>query len=90
MKTFKTVATLFAFFAAFSATANEDKYPAWDFKPSVIYSNEALINSVGSLASQSSSNAVSQSAPAQPTHTVEADPKYPAAYFSPSVIIPSH
>lgn len=90
MKTFKTAAAFFAFFAAVSATASEDKYPAWDFKPSVIYSNEALINSVGSLASQSSSNAVNQSAPAQPTHTVEADPKYPAAYFSPSVIFPSH
>lgn len=56
---------------ALPALANAEKYPAADFKPSVLYRDAELIG---------------KSAPA-PAATVHApDPKYPAAYFTPTVI----
>ena len=73
-----------------SVFASEDNYPAYDFKPTVIYSNADLIKTVGALASASSSSGAVNTASAPNTHTAEFDPKYPAAYFAPSVIIPAH
>jgi hypothetical protein len=67
-----------------NALANEDKYPAYDFKPTVLYSNPELIAKAGSTASGHASS-MQAAAPA-----AEIDPKFPAAYFTPSVIYPSH
>lgn len=82
------------------ATAKEDKYPAADFKPEVIYQNSDLI---GSSAAASPVQESSKPDPRYPaahftpvilqqaaiTETTHApDPKYPAAYFTPVVIYP--
>ncbi|RQW84674.1 MAG: hypothetical protein EHM62_00335 [Methylococcus sp.] len=67
-----------------NALANEDKYPAYDFKPTVLYSNPELIAKAGSSAGGHASS-MQAAVPA-----VEIDPKFPAAYFTPSVIYPSH
>ena len=67
-----------------NAWANEDKYPAYDFKPTVLYSNPELIAKSGASAG---SHAASMQAAAP---AAEIDPKFPAAYFTPSVIYPSH
>ncbi len=83
-------------------SAKEDKYPAADFKPEVIYQNSDLI---GSSASTSPSSVretstpdpkypaahftpviLQQAAITEATHAP--DPKYPAAYFTPVVIYP--
>ena len=69
--------------AAGAALASEDKYPAANFQPSVIFSNPELV-------AKSTSGAGAATADmAQAAHAVQADPKYPAAYFNPSVIYPS-
>lgn len=72
-----------------SAMASEDLYPAYDFQPSVIYSNAELIakTSGATLASSADGAAASVQAAAP---AAEADPRYPAAYFMPSVIYPAH
>lgn len=64
--------------------ANEDKYPASNFEPSVIFANAELIEKThGVLAGGSQVQAVA-------TVTVhETDPKYPAAYFNPTVLYPT-
>ena len=67
--------------AAGAALASEDKYPAANFQPSVIFSNPELV-------AKSTSGAATADM-AQAAHAVQADPKYPAAYFNPSVIYPS-
>ena len=69
--------------AVSTAMASEDKYPAYNFQPSVIYSNPELIEKTSSLPASRSAS-VQAAAPA-----VVADPKYPAAYFVPSVIYPA-
>ena len=67
-----------------NAWANEDKYPAYDFKPTVLYSNPELIAKGGAA---TAGHAASSQAAAP---VAEIDPKFPAAYFTPSVIYPSH
>ncbi len=62
-----------------AAMATEDQYPAYNFQPSVIYSNPELIAKTPSIPAASAESA-------QAAAHVEADPKYPAAYFTPSVI----
>lgn len=78
----------------------EEKYPAYDFKPSVIYIDPAVA-SKSSTASTTAPDpkypaahfeptvvhAAKPSEPAAVAHV--ADPKYPAAYFTPSVIYPA-
>ena len=67
-----------------NAWANEDKYPAYDFKPTVLYSNPELI-AKGAASAGGHAASMQAAAPA-----AEIDPKFPAAYFTPSVIYPSH
>lgn len=65
--------------------AAEEKYPAWNFQPTVIFSNAELIEKThGAVASAVSS---SQTVASASVH--EADPKYPAAYFNPTVLYPA-
>lgn len=67
--------------AASSVVASEEKYPAAEFKPTVIYSNAELV-------AQTSSGTASVSAPAHMA-AVAVDPKYPAAYFNPVILYPA-
>lgn len=79
--------------ACFAATAvnatlsfaAEEKYPAWNFEPTVIFSNAELIEKThGAVAS------VGSSSPTVVAATVhEVDPKYPAAYFNPTILYPA-
>jgi hypothetical protein len=78
---FFAVLTLFTL-AGGAAMASEDKYPAANFQPSVIFSNPELIAKSTSDGSGASAD-LTQTAHAAP------DPKYPAAYFNPTVIYPS-
>lgn len=64
--------------AATPALANAEKFPAYDFKPSVVYRDAELINKA------TTGKSVTPSATPAPAHTP--DPKYPAAYFTPTVI----
>lgn len=63
-----------------SVVSADEKYPAADFQPSVVYQSDAVKNSA------STQTAVKQAAPvvAQPSH--EVDSKYPAADFQPKVL----
>lgn len=67
------------------ALAIEDPYPAYNFQPSVIYSNPELIEKTSSMASPSATATVQAAAPAAAAF----DPKYPAAYFTPTLIYPA-
>jgi hypothetical protein len=76
---------------ASTAMATEEKYPAWNFQPSVIFSNPELIEKTsGALATTPSAGTVAQvpQQAAAPQH--EADAKYPAAYFNPTLIYPAN
>lgn len=64
------------------AQASEDKYPACDFQPTVIYSNPELIEKTSAGGSAGGAAASAQAA--------MADPRYPAAYFTPTVIYPTN
>lgn len=83
--------------AASSAMAGDEKYPAHEFKPTVIYSNAELI---------AQTSGATATAPAAPTATAPAsaasapvavasaaaiagDPKFPAAYFTPVLLYPT-
>jgi len=70
-------------FAGGAVMASEDKYPAANFQPSVIFSNPELV------AKSTSGGSLAASDMTPTAHAVQADPKYPAAYFNPSVIYPS-
>ena len=61
--------------AVLPAFASPEKFPAADFKPTVIYRDAELIKSYGA----------SKPAAAEAVHHAP-DPKYPAAYFTPTVI----
>jgi len=62
-----------------SVVSADEKYPAADFQPSVVYQSDAVKNST------STQTAVKQATPvAQPSH--EVDSKYPAADFQPKVL----
>lgn len=83
-KSYATLILLAGGLASPLALANEDKYPAYNFEPSVIFSNAELIEKThGVLAGGSQVQAVA----AATVH--EVDPKYPAAYFNPTVLYPT-
>ncbi len=64
------------------ATASDEKYPAHQFQPTVVYSNPELIKTSGSPAAPAA--AVQAAAP------VVQDPKFPAAYFVPTRVFPTN
>lgn len=90
------------------AAADDSKYPAYNFQPSVIFSNPELIEKthgvlastpapVSAVTAAAAPTAVAASATpaAAPTAVAQApavvqDPKYPAAYFQPSILYPTH
>lgn len=119
MKATKTLLGIAAMAALCTATnamaaADDSKYPAYNFQPSVIFSNPELIEKThGVLASTpapvsvapaaaaptavaaSAASAASAAPAAAPTAVAQApavvqDPKYPAAYFQPSILYPTH
>jgi hypothetical protein len=57
------------------------KYPGADFSPSVIYSDPELISQATALNME-----IPASSPVEEAHAP--DPKYPAAYFTPTIIHP--
>ena len=83
--------------AASSAMAGDEKYPAHEFKPTVIYSNAELIaQTSGATASapaaptaSASSSAASAPVAVASAAPVVADPKFPAAYFTPVLLYPT-
>jgi hypothetical protein len=92
MTMFKTLATVTLLASAMSVNpvaASEDKYPAYNFQPSVIFSNAELIEAThGALATTPSAGGVAAPA-ALAAVAHEADPKYPAAYFNPTILVPA-
>jgi hypothetical protein len=67
-----------------ATAASDEKFPAADFQPKVVYQDKTLIGQVSSDSKYAgSSSSASKSEAGHP-----ADPKYPAAYFTPSVIHP--
>jgi hypothetical protein len=97
-KTCFRLALIFAGAAAAPAMAAEsEKYPAHDFKPSVVYSNPDLIGQATAAPAQPAdpkypaayfTPTVIQSALPRQAEAHQPDPKYPAAYFTPSVVYP--
>ncbi len=91
MTMFKTLATATLLASAISTNpvaASEDKYPAYNFQPSVIFSNAELIEKThGAMATTPSAGGVAPAALAAVAHDV--DPKYPAAYFNPTILVPA-
>lgn len=91
MTMIKTLAASLLLASALSANpaaANEDKYPAYNFQPTVLFSNKELIESThGALATTPSAGGVTPAAiAAAAAAAAPQDPKYPAAYFNPTVI----
>lgn len=65
-----------------SVVSADEKYPAADFQPSVVYQNEEYIKN-----GSSTQTAVKNAAPAVAATThAEVDSKYPAANFEPKVV----
>lgn len=65
-----------------SVVSADEKYPAADFQPSVVYQNEEYIKN-----GSSTQTAVKNAAPAAAATThAEVDSKYPAANFEPKVV----
>ncbi|GAB6046898.1 hypothetical protein JCM19379_07210 [Methyloparacoccus murrellii] len=86
MPTIKALAIIGITLASTAVIASEDQYPAYNFQPSVIFSDASLIQKLsGATASTPSAGGASVQAAAH-----EPDPKYPAAYFQPSVIYPGN
>ena len=77
--------TIVLIFGVSAVFAGDEKYPAYNFQPTVIYSNAELISKTsGAVAGSPVSTTAVSSAPVG-----EFDPKYPVAYFVPSVIYPA-
>lgn len=70
-----------ALLLASSVVSADEKYPAADFQPSVVYQNEEYIKN-----GSSTQTAVKNAAPAAATTHAEVDSKYPAANFEPKVV----
>ena len=64
-----------------SVVSADEKYPAADFQPTVVYQDENYIKN-----SSSTQTAVKQAAPVVAEEKTEVDSKYPAADFQPKVI----
>ena len=97
MQLIKSLAAVSLFSAAVVgnvAVASEDQYPAYNFQPSVLFSDPALIEKTTGSVSAAAAPAVShaEAPPAVQTAASEPveDPKYPAAYFKPSVLYPAN
>lgn len=85
MKAVSAVLLLSSSVAGVEVMAADEKYPAYNFEPSVIYSNAELIEKThGALAVALGPSTASIAAVVH-----EADPKYPAAYFNPTVLFPA-
>jgi hypothetical protein len=94
--------TVIALNPALSSAATDDKYPAANFEPSVIYLDKNAVQTAAadtSTAAEPEFDAKYPAANFQPKvvyadkDLIEAaedkfDPKYPAAYFKPKVIYP--
>jgi len=93
MQLIKSLAAVSLFgVAVFSSVAvgGEDQYPAYNFQPSVLFSDPALIEKTsGSVAAVASHSQGTTSVHTAASDAVE-DPKYPAAYFKPSVVYPAN
>lgn len=63
-----------------AATQANEKYPASDFQPTVVYQDDAYIAKSGQTASSASSSSATRAT------TQQVDPKYPAANFEPKVV----
>jgi hypothetical protein len=77
---FKKNSLFIALFLLSSVASADQKYPAADFQPSVVYQDAEYIAKGG----QASSNANKPASSAAVTQ--EVDPKYPAANFQPKVL----
>jgi hypothetical protein len=88
IKTLAASALLASALSANPAVASEDKYPAYNFQPTVLFSNAELIEAThGAVATTPSAGGVTPAAiAAASAAATPADPKYPAAYFNPTVI----
>ncbi|MFN5745461.1 MAG: hypothetical protein ACK443_05165 [Methylococcaceae bacterium] len=64
------------------ASASDEKYPAHQFQPTVVYSNPELIKT--SVGPAVAAPVVQAAAP------VVQDPKFPAAYFVPTRVFPTN
>lgn len=69
-----------ALLLASSVVSADEKYPAADFQPSVVYQSDAVKNGSSTQA------AVKQATPVVAQATHEVDSKYPAADFQPTVV----
>ncbi len=97
MQLIKSLAAVSLFSAAMVgnvAGASEDKYPAYNFEPSVLFSDPALIaktsGSTATTPSAGGGHGAGVPAIQSAASVREIDPKYPAAYFTPSVIYPAN
>jgi hypothetical protein len=95
MQLIKSLAAVSLFSAAVVgnvAVASEDQYPAYNFQPSVLFSDPALIEKTSGSVSAAPAVSHAEAAPAVQTAAFEPveDPKYPAAYFKPSVLYPAN
>jgi len=70
------VAAGFALIPLTASATDDNKYPAYDFQPKVVY--------IDKEAAGKSAPASAKPAPKK----AQFDPKYPAAYFEPKVIYP--
>lgn len=93
-----------AFFPLTGVAASNDKYPAADFQPSVIYIDKDLAGEVEEATKPDPKYPAASFQPkvvyidqelagqaqqqTQQEEVDHADPKYPAAYFKPKVIYP--
>jgi hypothetical protein len=79
---------LTAFLVMSSSAWSDQKYPAADFQPTVVYQDDDYIAKSGqakSTTSATSNQAASSPAPSSST-SQSVDPKYPAANFEPKVV----
>ena len=76
------------------AVASEDQYPAYNFQPSLLFSDPALIERTSGSVSAAPIPTVSHAEAAPAVQTAASapveDPKYPAAYFKPSMLYPTN
>lgn len=98
------LAAVAIFSVATNVMAKEDKFPAADFKPEVVYQNAEMIKQTA--ATQTSTTATAATTAPDPKYPAAvfnpvvlqkailveaphaADPKYPAAYFNPTLVYP--
>lgn len=73
--------------ASFTASAGtDDKYPAANFQPKVVYIDKDVVKEAAKASPKCPDQNSTAAAPAE--KATEFDPKYPAANFVPKVIYP--